>query len=201
MVLFILIVNFGGDVILPEPIKKTELEKHSTQKNYFNNYAIMDKIADNILCDHHNETVYPIKQGSNLIDRVSKRGLLSLIIDDEYKGYKVSVHQISNLLTKLSSANPALGVFVMVPNSLGPAELLHHYGTNQQKDKYLPKLASGELIPCFGLTGPNNGSDATGSIDKGQLIEKEGKLKIRINLNKRYITLAPIASLCGILLN
>ena len=79
---------------------------------------------------------------------------------------------MSNILTKIASVDPALGVVAMVPNSLGPGELLTHYGTKEQKDKYLPGLADGTYIPCFGLTGPNNGSDATGSIDEGEVIEK-----------------------------
>lgn len=86
----------------------------------------------------------------------------------------------------------------MVPNSLGPGELLLHYGTEQQKNYYLPKLANGEFIPCFGLTGPNNGSDAAGSIDTGIIIEKNGKKFIKVDINKRYITLAPVSNLIGL---
>ena len=86
----------------------------------------------------------------------------------------------------------------MVPNSLGPGELLLHYGTEQQKNYYLPKLANGNFIPCFGLTGPNNGSDATGTIDEGILIEKNGKKYIEVTVNKRYITLAPVSNLIGL---
>ena len=83
---------------------------------------------------------------------------------------------MSEVLTKIASIDPALGVITMVPNSLGPGELISHYGTEEQKNKYLPKLANGELIPCFGLTGPNNGSDATGSIDSGILdLDKNGE--------------------------
>ena len=89
----------------------------------------------------------------------------------------------------------------MVPNSLGPGELLSHYGTEEQKNKYLPGLANGEFIPCFGLTGPNNGSDATGNIDQGNVIESGGKIMIDLSLNKRYITLAPVANLMGIAFN
>jgi len=89
----------------------------------------------------------------------------------------------------------------MVPNSLGPGELLTHYGTDEQKNKYLPKLSNGEYIPCFGLTGPNNGSDATGNIDTGNLIEKDGKKFINIQLDKRYITLAPVSNLIGLAFN
>ena len=104
---------------------------------------------------------------------------------------------MSNILTYVTSANPSLGVVTMVPNSLGPSELLLHYGTEEQKNKYLPQLANGDKIPCFGLTGPNNGSDATGSIDKGTVVMKDG-IKISITLNKRYITLAPVSNLIGI---
>ena len=87
----------------------------------------------------------------------------------------------------------------MVPNSLGPGELLQHYGTDEQKNKYLPKLAKGELIPCFGLTGPHNGSDATGQIDTGTVIkDDDGNICIQVEINKRYITLAPISNLIGI---
>ena len=89
----------------------------------------------------------------------------------------------------------------MVPNSLGPAELLEHYGTQEQKEHYLPRLAYGDYIPCFGLTGPHNGSDATGSIDTGTVIYKENEKYINLTINKRYITLGPIANLIGIAFN
>ena len=90
----------------------------------------------------------------------------------------------------------------MVPNSLGPAELLQKYGTKYQKNNYLPKLANGEYIPCFGLTGPNNGSDAVGSnIDKGILTKRDNKTFIKVELNKRYMTLAPVSNLIGIAFN
>ena len=98
------------------------------------------------------------------------------------------------MLTKLSAHNPALGVMVMVPNSLGPGELLLKYGTEDQRNHYLPKLSSGEMVPCFGLTGPNNGSDALGEIDTGMIFKGEnGELKIQVEINKRYITLAPVS--------
>ena len=100
---------------------------------------------------------------------MAKEKYFSFLIDEKYGGIKLSVNELSNLLTKIASVDPALGVITMVPNSLGPGELLTHYGNDPQKNLYLPKLANGELIPCFGLTGPDNGSDATGSIDKGSL--------------------------------
>ena len=79
---------------------------------------------------------------------------------------------------KIASVDPALGVVAMVPNSLGPGELITHYGTKEQKLKYLPKLADGTYIPCFGLTGPHNGSDATGSIDTGKVVLNEKGEKV-----------------------
>ena len=115
---------------------------------------------------------------------------------------KLTKEELSLVLTYITSANPCLGVITMVPNSLGPSELLLNYGTENQQNKYLPELASGKKIPCFGLTGPNNGSDATGSIDTGEVIRDEnGELKIKININKRYITLAPVANLIGLAFN
>ena len=90
----------------------------------------------------------------------------------------------------------------MVPNSLGPGELLTHYGTDEQKEKYLPGLANGDYVPCFGLTGPYNGSDAAGPIDQGIVkLNNEGKRVIEVSINKRYITLAPIANCIGLEVN
>ena len=129
---------------------------------------------------------------------LGQRGFLSMIIDRKYGGNRIPIEVQSQVLTKMSSYNPSLAVAAMVPNSLGPAELLQHYGTEQQKEYYLPKLSTGEFIPCFGLTGPNNGSDAVGEIDEGTAELVDGKIKIKIRLNKRYITLAPISNLIGI---
>ncbi len=104
---------------------------------------------------------------------------------------------------KLSSRCNAAAVTVMVPNSLGPAELLLHYGTEKQKDHYLPRLAKGIDIPCFALTGPLAGSDAGAIPDVGIVcygeFEDQGKvLGMRINWEKRYITLGPVATLLGL---
>jgi alkylation response protein AidB-like acyl-CoA dehydrogenase len=86
----------------------------------------------------------------------------------------------------------------MVPNSLGPGELLMRYGTDEQKDFYLPRLATGDIIPCFALTGPSSGSDAASMRDLGVVVEENGVLGIRATFNKRYITLAPIAGVVGL---
>jgi len=129
---------------------------------------------------------------------LGKNGFLSMIIDKSYGGNRLPIETQSYILSKISSYNPSLGVVTMVPNSLGPAELIQHYGTEEQKNYFLPRLANGTLIPCFGLTGPNNGSDAVGRIDEGIVEIVDGKPKIKVNLNKRYITLAPISNLIGV---
>lgn len=120
----------------------------------------------------------------------------SMIIPSQYGGLGFSPEAQSLVVTKIASAGYiGLAVTVMVPNSLGPGELLMHYGTEEQKDKYLPELASGDMIPCFGLTGVNNGSDATTYIDTAT---NNGDGTYSVTLNKRYITLAPIADLIGL---
>jgi acyl-CoA dehydrogenase len=142
--------------------------------------------------------IYPSKNINTVMKELGNRGFLSLIIDQKYGGNRMPIELQSQLLSKISSYNPSLGVATMVPNSLGPAELLQHYGTDEQKNYFLPKLSTGEFIPCFGLTGPNNGSDAVGEIDEGFVEKVNDELKIKITLNKRYITLAPISNLIGI---
>ena len=157
-----------------------------------------ESTLNNLLSEFDNTKVYPNDNNNKWINRLAKDKFFSFLIDEKYGGIKLSVNELSDLLTKVASVDPALGVITMVPNSLGPGELLTHYGTEEQKNYYLPKLANGDFIPCFGLTGPNNGSDATGSIDKGYVVNENGELKIKVNLNKRYITLAPVANLMGI---
>lgn len=147
------------------------------------------------------DNVYPSQHINNTMSYLGKNGFLSMIIDKEFQGNRISITAQSKVLSIISSYNPSLGVVTMVPNSLGPAELLQHYGTHEQKQYYLPRLANGTFIPCFGLTGPNNGSDAVGKIDEGIVELVDGKIKIKITLNKRYITLAPISNLIGIAFN
>jgi acyl-CoA dehydrogenase len=138
---------------------------------------------------------------TEVMQDLGRAGLLGMSINGKYGGTDKTITEQSRILSRIASYNPAMAVVVMVPNSLGPGELLQHYGTEEQKRNYLPRLATGELIPCFGLTGPNNGSDATGQIDTGIMVLKNGKPVIRVTLNKRYITLAPIANLVGIAFN
>ena len=130
---------------------------------------------------------------------VKKEKFLGMIIPKEYGGLGFSALAHSEVIQKLSSRSVAMSIMVMVPNSLGPAELLAHYGTDEQKKKLLPKLATGEEIPCFGLTEPNAGSDAASVTSNGVLFKgDDGKLYIRLNWNKRWITLAAIATTIGL---
>ncbi len=135
-------------------------------------------------------------------DYLKKEGFLGLIIPQKYGGKGFSALAHSSIVSKLASRSGALGVSVMVPNSLGPAELLLHYGTDKQKSHYLPNLAKGKDIPCFALTAPEAGSDASAMQDSGVVCKQsfEGKevLGIRLTWNKRYITLAPVATVLGL---
>lgn len=135
-------------------------------------------------------------------DYLKEKGFFALMIPKKYGGKGFSEFAHSEILTILSSRSLTLACTVSVPNSLGPAELLLHYGTPAQRDYYLPRLASGEDIPCFALTAPDAGSDAGAITDSGIICQGifEGKevLGIKLNWNKRYITLAPIATLLGL---
>ena len=163
-----------------------------------NNFKFSDTELNNLLSNFDGSKIYPNNNNNKWINYLAKNKYFSFLIDEKYGGIKLSTNELSDILTKITSVDPALGVVTMVPNSLGPGELITMYGTEIQKDKYLPNLANGNLIPCFGLTGPENGSDATGSIDKGIVIKEDNKVKIKISVNKRYITLAPVANLMGI---
>lgn len=191
-----LIALKSGTTFVDRNILQGEI-KYPTKQTI--NYKFSQKVLDDLLESYDRKKIYP--DNKEIINELAKNKFFSFLIDEKYGGIKLSVNELSNILTKITSVDPALGVIVMVPNSLGPGELLTLYGTEQQKDYYLPKLASGEKIPCFGLTGPNNGSDATGNIDKGIVFKDNGKIKVKINLNKRYITLAPVSNLLGIAFN
>ncbi len=130
---------------------------------------------------------------------LKKERFWAFIIPKKYGGLDFSAHAHSEIIMRIASRSIPVAITTMVPNSLGPAELLIHYGTEEQKDYYLPRLARGEDIPCFALTEPNAGSDA-GSIEaEGVLFKGEdGQLYLRLNWNKRWITLAGIATVIGL---
>ncbi len=134
---------------------------------------------------------------------IKDQGFLGMIIPKEFGGKGFSALMHSSVIVKLTTRSGTAAVSVMVPNSLGPAELLLHYGTKEQKDYYLPRLAKGLEMPCFALTSPEAGSDAGGIPDfgivcKGEWQGKPDVLGIRLTWEKRYITLGPIATLLGL---
>ena len=159
------------------------------------------------LCDMVHE--WDIEQMHDLPESVwtyiKEKGFLGLVIPKEYGGKGFSARAHSDVVMKVSSRSGVAAVTVMVPNSLGPGELLVHYGTEEQKEYYLPRLAQGIDIPCFALTEPQAGSDAT-SIQSEALVVKQkikGKmvLGLSLTLSKRWITLAPVATLIGLALH
>ncbi|MES1180166.1 MAG: acyl-CoA dehydrogenase family protein, partial [Hyphomicrobium sp.] len=135
-------------------------------------------------------------------DFVKKNGFLGMLISKEHGGLGFSPQAQSLILGKIASRSPDVVTIVMVPNSLGPGELIEKYGTDEQKRYYLPRLAKGEEVPCFSLTGPTSGSDAATMRDIGYVTHGtyQGKdtLGVRLSWEKRYITLGPKATLVGL---
>src|SRR5437667_11923724 len=133
---------------------------------------------------------------------IKDKGFLGMIIPKEYGGLGFSAYAHSQVITKLSTRCGTVAITVMVPNSLGPGELLMHYGTDEQKRYYLPRLAKGLEIPCFALTSAHAGSDAAAMPDTGIVCmgEYAGKqtLGLRVTWDKRYITLGPVATILGL---
>lgn len=136
-------------------------------------------------------------------DYIRKEKFFCMIIPKEHGGLGYSAQAHSAVVMKLASRSITAAVTVMVPNSLGPGQLLLEYGTEEQKAHYLPRLVSGEDIPCFALTAPEAGSDAAGMVDNGVVCKQtfngeENVLGVRLNWSKRYITLGPVATLLGL---
>jgi acyl-CoA dehydrogenase len=148
------------------------------------------------ICDTHR------RLPDNIWDFIREHRMFGMIIPEAYGGLEFSAQANSAVVMKLASRNLTTAITVMVPNSLGPGELLLHYGTKEQKNHYLPRLARGEEIPCFALTSPSAGSDAASMNDVGIVCKGkfQGKdvLGLRLTWNKRYITLAPVATLLGL---
>jgi acyl-CoA dehydrogenase len=133
---------------------------------------------------------------------LKRERFFGLIIPEAYGGLGFSARAHAEVVTKIASRSLTAAVTVMVPNSLGPAELLMHYGTDEQRDHFLPRLARGEEVPCFALTGPEAGSDAAATQSEGLVCHGKWKgeevLGIQLRWRKRYITLAPVATLIGL---
>jgi len=146
---------------------------------------------------HHNYDMPP-----EVWQHIKDKGFLGMIIPKRYGGKEFSAYAHSQVIMKLSTRCSATAVTVMVPNSLGPAELLLHYGTEAQKSHYLPRLAKGLEIPAFALTSPHAGSDAASIPDRGVVCKGtwQGReiVGMRVTWDKRYITLGPVATLLGL---
>ena len=135
----------------------------------------------------------------NVWQYLKEKKFFGIIIPKEYGGLGFSAYAHSCIIEKLVTHSQVLAITVMVPNSLGPVELLLHYGYKAQQEYYLPRLASGEEIPCFALTEPNVGSDAAAIESYGELfLDEEKRYKIKLQFNKRYITLGSIATVIGL---
>jgi len=135
----------------------------------------------------------------NVWNYLKEKKFFGMVIPKKFGGLGFSAYGHSSVIEKLVTKSQVLAITVMVPNSLGPAELILHYGQAKQKDYYLPRLATGEEIPCFALTEPEVGSDATAIQSYGELFTDDaGKIRIRLQFEKRYITLGTIASIIGL---
>ncbi len=147
---------------------------------------------------HHERNDMP----KEVWDYIIEQRFFAMIIPKQYGGLEFSAYANAAVITKLAGRSPTASSTVGVPNSLGPAELLLHYGTEEQKNHYLPGLAAGTEIPCFALTSPQAGSDAAALIDSGVVCKGQWQGKtitgIRLNWDKRYITLAPVATVLGL---
>lgn len=153
---------------------------------------------------HHDKDLPP-----EVWQYVKEQGFIAMIINKKYGGKQFSHYAHAKVATKIASRSPAAAYMIMLPNSLGPAELIQHYGTAEQKDYYLPRLAKGIDMPCFALTSPWAGSDAgaipdTGLVCRGSYTDPrdgtrhEDVLGVRVSFEKRWITMAPIATVIGL---
>jgi acyl-CoA dehydrogenase len=135
-------------------------------------------------------------------DFLKSKGFFAMIIPKRYGGLEFSAYAHSCVLVKIAGRSATAASTIAVPNSLGPAELLNHYGTEEQKNHYLPRLARGEEVPCFALTGPRAGSDAASIPDTGYVCrgtwQGQEVIGLKFNFSKRYITLAPVATVVGL---
>ena len=184
---------FSGYVDVNKLVTKYDAKLKDEEKEFLSNQT--DKLCEMIDNDK-------IEKNQDLTketwDYIKKNKFMGLVIQKKYDGLEFSPHAHSLIVEKIASRNIASAVSVMVPNSLGPGELLHQYGTDEQKKYFLPKLASGKYIPCFGLTTENSGSDAASMLDRGIVVMENGILGISVTFSKRYITLAPIANVIGL---
>lgn len=148
---------------------------------------------------HPYATATTRKADESVVHFLKQKGFMGLLIPKKYGGLEFSALGISTVIHKVMPRSAIVGVMIIIPNSLGAAELLIHYGTEEQKKAYLPKLATGEYVPCFALTEPTAGSDAASMKSEGIVFkDRDGKSKIRLNFEKRYISMAPVSNLISL---
>jgi acyl-CoA dehydrogenase len=184
---------FSGYLDINKLVKKYDVKLKEEENAFLNKET-------NELCEMINNDNIEKNQDLSVDtwNYIKDNKFMGLVIPKKYEGLEFSPHAHSLIVEKIASRNIASAVSVMVPNSLGPGELLHQYGTDAQKIYFLPKLASGTHIPCFGLTTENSGSDAASMLDRGIVVKENGILGMRVTFSKRYITLAPVASVIGL---
>lgn len=190
---------FGGSPSLQHLID-TYTPKMSPEEESFLNNQVSHLCS--LLNDH--DVVTKKDFSKEAWDYMRDEKFFGMKIPKEWGGLGFSTHAVSQVLAKLATQCFDANATVAVPNSLGPGELLARYGTPDQKEYFLPRLANGTLIPCFGLTGPHSGSDATSLIGSDCRVAKHpvtGELGVYANFKKRYITLAPVAGVVGLGLN
>jgi acyl-CoA dehydrogenase len=188
---------FGGSPSLKKLVDTYQPKLSADEHAFLNNQV-------NTLCSLINDHDVSVNKDftREAWDYMRDEKFFGMKIPKEHGGLGFSTHAVSQVLAKLGTHCMDANATVAVPNSLGPGELLVRYGTPAQKEYFLPRLADGTLIPCFGLTGPHSGSDATSLIGSDAIVqERNGQLGIVATFRKRYITLAPVAGVVGIGLN
>lgn len=195
-------IGFDRDIFTGSPsltkLLETYKPKLSAEEEQFMNKQVNELCA--LLNDH--DVVNNKDFSKEAWDYMRDEKFFGIKIPKEWGGLGFSTHAVSQILAKLATQCFDANATVAVPNSLGPGELLVRYGTQSQKEYFLPRLADGTLIPCFGLTGPHSGSDATSLIGSDAIVEeRNGEIGIVASFKKRYITLAPVAGVVGIGLN
>ncbi len=196
-------VGFEGELFTGDPDWNTLLNypkpRLSTEEQAFLDGPVEElcKMVDEWQINHVHADLPP-----EMWDYIKQNKFFGMIIPKEYGGLGFSALGHHKVIQKLASVSSVVSSTVGVPNSLGPGELLMHYGTQEQKDYYLPRLAAGQEVPCFALTGPFAGSDATSIPDFGIVCKGEWNganvLGIKLTFDKRYITLAPVATIIGL---
>jgi acyl-CoA dehydrogenase len=195
-------IGFDRDIFSGSPSLKHLIDtydpKLSMEEKLFLDHQV------NKLCSLLNDHQVSLKKDfpKEAWDYMRDERFFGMKIPKEWGGLGFSTHAVSSVLAKLATHCFDANATVAVPNSLGPGELLARYGTKEQKEYFLPRLADGTLIPCFGLTGPHSGSDATSLIGSYCIVEeRDGEIGVRATFKKRYITLAPVAGVVGLGLN